>query len=70
MFAPRFMGGAGTNPQSELIDRATFFDGADEIITLRALEGLVVHLDYTLATQNPTTDMWSVAARWVEYSPA
>lgn len=70
MFAPRFMGGAGTNPQSELIDFAPFFTGEDERISLRALEGLAVHLDYTAATQNPTTDMWTVAVRWAEYSPA
>jgi hypothetical protein len=70
MFAPRFMGGAGTNPQSELMDRATFFDGEDEIISLRALEGLAIHLDYTAATQNPATDMWTAAVRWREYAPA
>lgn len=70
MFAPRFMGGAGTNPQSELMDRATFFDGEEEIISLRALEGLAVHLDYTSTPQNPVTDMWTVGIRFVEYAPA
>jgi hypothetical protein len=70
MFAPRFMGGAGTNPQSELMDRATFFDGEDEIISLRALEGLAIHLDYTAPGQNPITDMWTAAVRWREYAPA
>lgn len=70
MFAPRFMGGAGTNPQSELMDRATFFDGEDEIIALRAGEGLAIHLDFTATTQNPTSDMWTCAVRWVEFAPA
>jgi hypothetical protein len=71
MFAPRLLGSAtGTNPTSELIDVATFFAGEDETITLRALEGLAVHLDYTVATQNAAADMWTVACRWVEYSAA
>lgn len=69
-FAPRFMGGAGTNPQAELADRIGFFQGEDEIITLRALEGIAVHLDYTLATQNPITDMYTVTCRWFEYTQA
>ena len=52
----------------ELMDRATFLDGEDETITLRALEGIVVFADYVLATQNPVTDMWIVTARWEEYT--
>ena len=69
-YAPRFMGGAGTNPQSELMDRAEFFVGAHEYVTLRALEGVCVFVDYTLATQNPTTDMWIASMRWEEYRVA
>jgi hypothetical protein len=35
-------------------------------IQLDALEGLCVFLDYTLATQNPVTDMWVVSIEWEE----
>ncbi len=75
MFAPRYMAHAAPtassiNPFIELMDRATFFDGDDEIISLRPLEGLAVFVDYPLATQNPTTDMWTVSLRWVEFAPA
>lgn len=68
IFASRFMGGAGTNPQSELFDLMRFFPSDDEIMTLRALEGLAIHLDTTLATQAPTTDMLTVSCRWIEYT--
>lgn len=77
MFAPRYVSHAAPTassitPAAELMDRATFFDGEDEIISLRALEGLAIHLDYTTSTpaQNPATDMWTCAVRWVEYAPA
>jgi len=63
-FAPRFITGAGYEP----MDRATFLEGSDEVITLRALEGIVVFADYVLATQNPITDMWVVGCRWDEYT--
>lgn len=69
-FAPRYMGGAGTNPLFEPFDTIIFFDGEDETITLRALEGVCIFADYTLATQNPTTDMWTVSARWQEWTPS
>jgi len=69
-FASRFMGGAGTNPQTEPADRMSFLEGEDEFVTLRASEGLAVFLDYSLATQNPTTDMWSATMRCQEYVPA
>jgi hypothetical protein len=36
-------------------------------VMLRAGEGLGVHLNYTVATQNPVTDMWIVTMRWEEY---
>jgi hypothetical protein len=69
-FASRFMGGAGTNPQSEIADKMTFFEGEDEFITLRALEGIAVFADYSVAAQNATSDMWAVSCRWVEQTPA
>jgi hypothetical protein len=39
-----------------------------EYIELAALEGVCVFLDYTLATQNPTTDMWLTSIQWEETS--
>jgi putative ubiquitin-RnfH superfamily antitoxin RatB of RatAB toxin-antitoxin module len=39
-----------------------------EYIELAALEGVCVFLDYTLATQNPVTDMWTVSIQWDETS--
>jgi len=63
-FASRLITAAGFEPY----DRETFFDGDENFITLNALEGLVVHLDYVLATQNPITDMWLVGIVWEEYS--
>lgn len=65
-FAPRLITAAGY----EMFDRTTFFEGEQEVITLRPLEGICVFLDYVLATQNPVTDMWTVAARWIEYLQA
>ncbi len=61
--APRLITAAGYEPS----DRIEFFAGEGNFITLRALEGVVLNLDYTLATQNPITDMWSAALRWSEY---
>lgn len=69
-FASRYMGGAGTNPLFEPMDRAEFFTDEDEVVTLRALEGVVIFADYVLATQNPVTDMWAVSCRWDEYTLA
>lgn len=37
-------------------------------ITLRALEGLVLNLDYTVATSNPITDMYVCTVNWREYT--
>jgi hypothetical protein len=59
-FAPRLITAVGY----EMFDRTEFF--SDSSITLRALEGIVVFLDYVLATQNPATDMWSVTCDWCE----
>lgn len=65
-FAQRLITAAGY----EVGDAIQFLKETDEAITLRALEGLVVMLDYTLATQNPITDMWVVTCKWAEYTAA
>jgi hypothetical protein len=62
-FAPRLITAAGY----EMFDRTEFMAGPDESVILRPLEGLVVMLDYVLATQNPVTDMWVCGVRWEEY---
>lgn len=59
-FAPRLITAAGY----EMFDRAEML--VDEEIVLRALEGIVVELVYTAATQNPITDMWIVGCDWYE----
>jgi len=61
-FAPRLITAAGY----EISDRIDLVE--NRVITLRALEGIVVELAYVLATQNPITDMWTVAAAWEEYT--
>lgn len=65
-FAPRLITAVGY----EAFDRTEFLDGDNELITLRPLEGIVVMLDYVLATQNPVTDMWLVSCDWTEYTAA
>lgn len=62
-FAPRLITAAGY----EMADRMGFFEGGPDV-TLRPLEGVVVELAYTLATQNPTTDMWIVQIDWDEFT--
>lgn len=64
-FAPRYITAAGYEPA----DRMEFFAGEQEGVTLRPLEGVVVALDYVLATQNPVTDMWIIGCRWEEFTP-
>jgi hypothetical protein len=64
-FAPRLITAAGY----EMFDRTDFLEGDLNHIVLRPLEGLVVFLDYTLATQNPTTDSWVCSVGWEEYTP-
>lgn len=59
-FAPRLITAAGY----EMFDRTEMLVGQE--IVLRALEGVVVFLDYVLATQNPVTDMWIVGCDWYE----
>lgn len=65
-FAPRLITAAGY----EIADRVQFLESDIERITLRALEGLVVMLDYAVATANPITDMWIVNCKWTEYTAA
>lgn len=61
-FASRLITAAGY----EAADKHVFDYSGDEIV-LRALEGVVVFLDYSLATQNPVTDMWTVTCDWDEF---
>ncbi len=62
-FAPRLITAAGYEPA----DRITFFDGDPDVV-LREGQGVVVELAYTLATQNPITDMWIVQLDWTEFT--
>jgi hypothetical protein len=59
-FAPRFITAAGYEPA----DRVEF--NIEGEIELLALEGVVLFLDYVLATQNPITDMWIAGIEWYE----
>lgn len=59
-FASRIITAVG-----EVNTRIIHFDFEDGI-TLAALEGLVIFLDYTVATMNPTTDMWAASIQWTE----
>jgi hypothetical protein len=63
-FADRFITAAGIDRHNRFV----FLGGDNEYITLRPLEGVVLMLDYTLATQNPITDMWIVSCDWSEYT--
>ena len=60
----------GTSASSfyEMFDKTTFFEDEGVAITLRALEGLAIFLDYTVATANPTSTFWIVSTRWTEYT--
>jgi hypothetical protein len=59
-WAPRMITAAGY----EMADRIEFLSDSDVI--LGALEGIVLFLDYSLATQNPATDVWTAALEWSE----
>lgn len=59
-YAPRLITAAGY----EMADRIEFM--TDSEVELAAGEGLVLFLDYTLATQNPTTDRWISCIEWYE----
>jgi hypothetical protein len=64
IFAPRLITAAGY----QIIDRVEFLSGDFERITLRAGEGIMLNLDYTLATQNPATDFYTATVNWTEYT--
>lgn len=51
----------------EQFDRIEFIDD-DRPTVLRAGEGLVLNLDYSVATSNPVTDMYVATVRWSEYT--
>ncbi len=57
-YAGRLITGAGYEP----FDRTVFLQDTD--VVLRQAEGLVLELAYTVAGQNPTTDMWLVGCDW------
>ena len=59
-YAPRMLSAVGYEP----FDRTELLEGKD--IILRSNEGIVVFLDYTVATSNPTTDMYIVTCDWWE----
>jgi hypothetical protein len=59
-FASRFITAAGYEPA----DTIEYLDGST--VTLSALEGLVIFIDYTVATMNPVTDMWTAVVEWSE----
>lgn len=50
----------------EQFDRTEWFN--DHPWTLRAGEGILVNLDYSVATSNPITDKWSTVMHWTEYT--
>lgn len=50
----------------EQFDRLEWFDS--QPWTLRAGEGILVNLDYALATSNPVTDNWNVQFLFSEYT--
>jgi hypothetical protein len=65
-FAPRLLA-IGTTPATNLyepFDREIFFDSS--AVVLRPSQGLLLRLDYNVATMNPITDMWTAAWIWTE----
>lgn len=48
----------------EAFDRAEFFGDAN--IVVREGQGIVLRLEYTVATSNPITDMWTAVMSWEE----
>jgi hypothetical protein len=59
-YAPRLLTAVGY----EMFDRTELLSGWD--VVLRALEGIVLSVDYSLATQEPATDMWVATVDWYE----
>lgn len=51
----------------EQFDRIEFIND-QRPMTLRAGQGLVLNLDYTVATSNPVTDMYLASIRWSEFT--
>jgi len=60
-FAPRIITAAGI----EIFDRTEFLTGSE--VELRALEGIVLFLDYVAAAANPTTSFWTAGCDWAEF---
>lgn len=62
---PRMITAAGFD-----VPQTITFAGAYDapLKTLRAGQGIVLQLDYTLATQNPVTDMYMWTLNWTEYT--
>jgi hypothetical protein len=52
----------------EAADKISFLEDQDDVVTLNALEGVCVFLDYATATFNPVTDFWTVSCDWDEYT--
>lgn len=61
-YTPRLITAAGY----EMYDRTEYL--SSNAVTLRALEGIVLFLDYSVATQNVATDMWIAGISWREYT--
>lgn len=61
-WAPRLLTAVGY----EQFDRALYFE--DTKVTLRPLEGILLRLDYTVATASPITDKWLCGLEWDEYT--
>lgn len=51
----------------EQFDRIEFIND-QRPMTLRAGQGLVLNLDYSVATSNPVTDMYLCSVRWSEFT--
>lgn len=52
----------------EAADKLVFLEAEEDTMTLQALQGVVVFLDYATATFNPVTDFWAVTCDWDEYT--
>jgi len=68
MFSQEYGSRNFTAVGQEAADKITFLETEEDIMTLNALEGVVVFLDYATATFNPVTDFWTVTCDWDEYT--
>lgn len=69
--APRFVVvGTSASTFYESWGSTVFLEEEGVSLTLRALEGICVYLDYALATANAITNHWTASLRWTEYTPA